>query len=358
MINNEILSFIKEQLAQGTAKDKVKDMLVTQGGWDEKDVEEAFETINFSGTSYPSVLRNAEALAAKNEEIEAKDKNLKNAFAPASELISAVSSNVRPTVFSPGSSRVEQPKSMEPSTPISSFPAGTAPSPRIMTDQPTGDIGGLRARIASGVSNNGVGFVAPPVLVSRPTIQPVIKEPVISPSAYPQPSVIEQSRFSAPATSPTLAAESLNGGLPPQTYSSESAGSGSSLLPSLNKTAISPVISPQKSFTPPLQTLSVFPKSAAGNFRVSPTPAQFAALREQKRGGRFLLGLMMFLIGLAIGGISMNAYMKGSLNTSAWNRLIEKGMDTIGLGTVTAPSSEAPSIPVKIPAGDPNDTGS
>jgi hypothetical protein len=372
MINNEILSFIKEQLAQGTTKDKVKDMLVGQGGWDEKDVEEAFETISFSGTSYPSVLKNAEALAIKNDEIGEKNKSLKekDAFAPASELMKSVSSAVRPTIFSPGLSHIEQPKSMEPSMPGSSFSSNAVSSPQISVEQPvkvvsvdprprdTGTnntmsnaLAGLRERIASGVS--APAPVSEPVSVFHPTIQPVIKEPVVSSSPYPQP-VVTASGNSSTSVGSVLPASGNGGSVFPRQVS-PSQGAGQSAAPSpmsFLKTAAPSTVPSLKSSAQPLQPMAVFPKNQFGGglgTHMSPTPAQLAAL-QQKKGGRFLLGFMMFLIGLALGGISMNAYMKGFINTTALNGIIEKGMDMIGLGTISIPTDSEPALPAEAPA--------
>lgn len=56
MINNELLTFIKERLAQGTAKEQITDMLVTHGGWDQKDVEEAFDTMDIAGSSMTTAM--------------------------------------------------------------------------------------------------------------------------------------------------------------------------------------------------------------------------------------------------------------------------------------------------------------
>lgn len=369
MINNEILSFIKGQVAQGTTKDQVKDMLVTQGGWDEKDVEEAFETISFSGTSYPSVLKNAEALAVKSDEIEEKNKSSKDAFAPASELMKSVSSAVRPTIFSPGLSHIEQPKSMEPSMPGSSFPSNAVSSPQISVEQPVkvvsadprpGDTGannttsnalaGLRERIASGVSP---APISEPVSVFHPTIQPVIKEPVVSSSPYPQP-VVTASRNSSTSVGSVLPAAGNGGGVFSRLASS-SQGVVQSAAPSplsFLKTAAPSTVPSLKPSAQPLQPMAVFPKNQFGGgigTHMSPTPAQLAAL-QQKKGGRFLLGFMMFLIGLALGGISMNAYMKGFINTTALNGIIEKGMDMIGLGTTSIPTDSEPALPAEAPA--------
>jgi hypothetical protein len=56
MINNELLTFIKERLAQGTAKEQITDMLVTHGGWEQKDVEEAFDTMDIAGSSMATAM--------------------------------------------------------------------------------------------------------------------------------------------------------------------------------------------------------------------------------------------------------------------------------------------------------------
>ncbi len=342
MINNEILSFIKEQIAQGATKDKVKDMLVTQGGWDEKDVEEAFETINFSATSYPAVLKNAAADAATNSiRIEEKDKNLGGvsvSLTPVQELTKAVLGNVRPTVFSPGLSHVEQPKSMEPSVsgfslnPLSA--AETTPASRMSVESRAGDAGGsnalasLRARITSGVSEANPDVE--PVSIFRPVMQPATKEPAVFPTPIQKPPI------AAPVIRPTPVISTA----PRQPFlprGAETAG-GFSPFPSLNKTPMPPVVSASALSVQPAEPINVFPKSPLGamsrpNF--SPTPAQLATMSGQKqKGGRFLLGLMMFLVGLILGGISMNAYMKGYINISG---IVEGGLDLIGLGTIPAP---------------------
>lgn len=367
MINNEILSFIKDQLGQGTTKDQVKNMLVGQGGWDEKDVEEAFETINFSGTSYPSVLKNAMADEIKAVE---KDKNPENGFAPASELMKSVSSDIRPTIFSPGSSHMEQPKSMEPSMTVSSFPSEIAPRSKmdaepmkvVSENSRAGDTAGsnalssLRARIASGVSAGGTGTEP----VFRPTIQPVVKEPAVS----PQPFIITPATYAPPvvATSPFASNGSgISSPQQPQPRPFQNMGQNAlTAIPSLNKTPPPSVMSAPRPLAQAPQPMAVFSKNQIGgmmgNSRLSPTPAQLAALQGQKqKGGRFLIGFLMFIIGIIVGGISMNAYMKGLIKTDALNGIVDKGMNLIGLGTTVVP--EAPAVPAKVPATPPVSDG-
>jgi hypothetical protein len=70
MINNEILTFIKERLAQGSTHEQITDMLVTHGGWDNKDVEEAFDTLDISGSSMVSVMNDMSKASKKIEEEE------------------------------------------------------------------------------------------------------------------------------------------------------------------------------------------------------------------------------------------------------------------------------------------------
>lgn len=84
------------------------------------------------------------------------------------------------------------------------------------------------------------------------------------------------------------------------------------------------------------------------NARVSPTPAQLATMKSQKGGG-FFRALMLFIIGLVLGGILMNAYMNDYIHTDAVKGLIDKGMNMIGLGTVTAPAPDAPAPVVPAP---------
>jgi hypothetical protein len=75
MINNELLSFIKERRSQGETKEQITDMLVAHGGWDKKDVEEAFDTIDISGTSMPGMvgaMQKKQAETAPQEKTEMK----------------------------------------------------------------------------------------------------------------------------------------------------------------------------------------------------------------------------------------------------------------------------------------------
>lgn len=45
MKNQELVNYIKQQLDQGVSKEEVTDKLVSKGGWDKQDVDEAFISI-------------------------------------------------------------------------------------------------------------------------------------------------------------------------------------------------------------------------------------------------------------------------------------------------------------------------
>ncbi|MCK9351445.1 MAG: hypothetical protein WCT49_02365 [Candidatus Paceibacterota bacterium] len=64
MINNELLTFIKDRMAQGSTREQITDMLVTHGGWNGGDVEEAFDTMDIAGSSMKSAMNMAAAPAA------------------------------------------------------------------------------------------------------------------------------------------------------------------------------------------------------------------------------------------------------------------------------------------------------
>ncbi len=349
MINNEILSFIKEQAAKGSTKEQLKDILITQGGWDEKDVEEAFEAVNFSGTSFPSVMKNAGAAVFPNEE--KKEGKSSGAFAPASELMKAVSSGVEPAVFPPGMSHVEQPKSMEPSA---AFASEMARPKEILQNDPyrttagfaSGGLAGMGARDALGVSAPG-SQKAPPAVFQPMT--PAVAKPMAdisfpglsnsAPAAYQPPSVVQPvAPFSVvPNTggfSQAQAPQPLEfpqGGRPPV---------GFSPALSFNKAPVQPAsVSPSPVLMPSLRSMPSVGGPAGVMFNAPgfQTASSLSAMRgqKQKKKGRFLFGLIMFLAGFGIGAVFMNAYLQGFLSGEAMSGLVEKGMNMIGLGTAT-----------------------
>lgn len=277
MINNEILSFVKEQTAQGTTKDQIKEMLVTQGGWDDKDVEEAFETVHFPDKSYPSAVKNMMADMGKSEGM---NKPLES---PPISLPLANSSKMESTpqsARSPLLPHIDVSRNMTPSSDIASF--------------------------SSKREKEGSSFpVQPPVVVTTP--------------------------FPPPITSGVFTEDKKNFAPNP----------ASPLRVIQNSVSTSPLPGTEVLSQQPIM---VFPKTSFNaNPHFSPTLAQQATAfqQEKKKGGRFLLGLMMFLVGLGIGGISMNVYMNG-YNVSELSGVVDKVIDLIGLGS-SSPELQVPS---------------
>lgn len=365
MINNEILSFVKEQVAQGTSRDQIKNLLVTQGGWDEKDVDEAFDTVSFAGTSYSSALKNTATGANPNTE-----KNLgggmsspapfsSGAQVSAPRTMPAFQQAARPASVA-GFPRVEQPKVMEPSDPNAFRVSASSPMNMSAVAQSSDGLGRLREKVSSGASTTPsfppVGNAAPNVGMNPPLDQfrvaPLNKNmgegrsvrSVAEPPAQPPPGVspvTKESLGAAPAMEVSIKPVSSAASF--QNISRSFGAVSSAPAPAVQTT---PVSAP--SLVKPIdQPVAVFPKIDAGAPRMMPTPAQLAALQAQKKqGNRFFLGFMMFLIGLLIGGILMNAYMHGYLNKSAFNGVKEKIMDLIGLDTpAPIPVTDAPIVP-------------
>ncbi len=329
MINNEILSFIKEQIAQGTTKDQIKNMLVTQGGWDENDVVEAFDANSISGTSYPSVLKNAMAQAEK-EEVKPLVFQPKPAFA---QPVVQSQSSLTPSSFQ-GMTGRQAPMSMEPSVPPSEphvvvTTALASNVPQTVTSESSSGgmvansdpMAGLRARLGAGLPgiNQPVSTEAFPKAMSQNTTTPFA----------PPLTNMRQTVHNEPITS-TLPKPILTPEVSP-IVTNIGYQSSFSPLPTIEKKTLEPL-------TPAPQPATIFPKGQ-GSFITPYSPRGAAVIQPiQKRGGRFLLGLMMFLVGIVVGGIAMHTYLYGTMNS-----ILEKGMGIIGLGN--APTEIQPIIP-------------
>lgn len=398
MINNEILSFVKEQVARGTSRDQIKNLLVTQGGWDEKDVDEAFDTVSFAGTSYSSALKNTATGVNPNTEKTLSGGGMSSpapfssgAQASAPRMTTAFQSTARPASAA-GFSRVEQPKVMEPSDPNAFRVSASSPMGMAAGAQSSDGLGRLREKVSPGASvapsfppvgnaapnvgmnppldqfrvaplnkNMGGGMsarpAAEPFAQPEPRISPVIKEPLGTLGVAPVSGVTfgEETKTPVVNTAPSgmaggMTAPAMEVSIKPvssaasfQNISRSFGAVSSAPAPAVQTT---PVSAPSL-VKPTDQPVAVFPKIDAGAPRMMPTPAQLAALQAQKKqGNRFFLGFMMFLIGLLIGGILMNAYMHGYLNKSAFNGVKEKIMGLIGLDTpAPIPVTDAPIVP-------------
>ncbi|MCI0542129.1 hypothetical protein L0Y69_00020 [bacterium] len=59
MITNELLAFIKEELAKGTAEGEIQKALMEGGGWSDMDVKEAFDAVGIYSQTYQGTIRDA-----------------------------------------------------------------------------------------------------------------------------------------------------------------------------------------------------------------------------------------------------------------------------------------------------------
>ena len=190
MINNELLAFIKDRLAQNSTKEQITDMLVTHGGWDAKDVEEAFDTMDIAGKSMQSAM---------------------------SALQKKEASAVTPVVSS--EPEIKKPISIAPTTsgPLSGFsPFGAKkPESEIKTQTPAQSEISNVAVSSPGISSASVvapisitsknpspasatAVSSPVVAHSAPSSNSPLVTPVISPSASATPV------FTAPSVAPVV----------------------------------------------------------------------------------------------------------------------------------------------------------
>lgn len=329
MVNNEILSFVKEQIAQGKSKDEIRDMLVTHGGWDNKDVEEAFDNISLAGTSMPGLLS-----AMEKKEITPME-TMPVEPAPVS------TPNQAPA-------RVSAPVITQPAPVISpSFARPFPPEPK--TPEPLN----LTPEIKTGVN----AFTSPiaPAPITTPTpvaAQPPIPAPEEMPSQEilsaipgmepplpPQQTKVDllseiRNRFAAstpvsasiPTSNPTPFTRTPNVGvtppitaqqsqMPPQPRVMQPRGQAAPIIPPPVMAPRMNIKLPNNQQLPQVQQVSK-PQAIMG----TGMPYQQATtVIKQKPQGRKALGFVMFLIGLILGSVGTHAYLSGYFVTfSSW----------------------------------------
>jgi hypothetical protein len=273
MINNEILSFIKEQLGGGATKTQLKNMLVTQGGWDEQDVEEAFETLSPAPVSSP-VVKTAEVFSVKNEPVKTVtstpriDKNFSSNFVRGEQ-----SKNMEPTVSSPSFVAKEASAII----PLQTKPI-TSGTPNIASSVPS----------IFGKTKNETSSTPPTSLENKP-------KTIFSPQSF-------FNKIQAP--NPVVSS------IP-------------SPAPVTQKISVFP-----KTVIRATEETSVR-GSVSGNVSV-------LQKESIKNSHRLSFGLMMFFTGLMIGGVLMNAYMRNYISKNTLDVVFEKGMSAIGLGSPTS----------------------
>ncbi len=345
MINNEILNFIKDRRAQGETKEQVTDMLVTHGGWDAKDVEEAYEAMEMSNASMPAALDSVEKeimqtiSPAKEPEIktpavapveESKPAPLHIAPTPvtlapkAAEPASSVSGMKSASIFAM-MPKTEPEKKLEPTikpsvhAPELFVPAEPqvqkveTPTPTEPVSVPVEDektLKELRARFMEG------RIVSPSVSPASEikSTKPEAPLPVTPTPKAAEPAPVVSGGIGFPKTAP--AAHGLFSHSQPIMTPTESApinvaAPAASAVPvaaaSTNQAA--PATRPFGGFSPG-QKVSVM---SPGNLAQQKLPSAQSFV-QPKAPGRKLLSFFMFAIGVTCGAVAMHAYLNGFID--------------------------------------------
>lgn len=67
-MNQQLTNFVKNQLSAGKKRDEIKSILINQGGWTEKEVEDVFTQINIPANIPKPVIENDEPRILRNED--------------------------------------------------------------------------------------------------------------------------------------------------------------------------------------------------------------------------------------------------------------------------------------------------
>ena len=341
MINNELLSFIKEQLAQGETKEQVTEMLVANGGWDHKDVDEAFDAIEMSGSSLPSLLnaieKETEAQKAPAAQVAAQKEEIKEpavvpetpapAMSPASPIDAEKIQFAEPTA-APILTTAAMPPTpipfVAPAPAPIQFVSTTPASEIIPTTPPPMEIPKTTPQDVPEMT-----IVAnPSISVAEPMVSPQVNiKPVAVASAPVEDVKIDQTlqdlrtRFmQGKVASPSAPAATITF---PKTTPFVPGGKGlsphtqSGMIPT-EKPASIPA-------TPVIQTIKIAPRGAQPVSVLSPSRGPGILSSQQrlpataqpsqiKAPGRKLLGFFMLMTGMVLGAVIMHAYLNGYIN--------------------------------------------
>ncbi|MCX6736282.1 MAG: hypothetical protein NTZ13_04320 [Candidatus Parcubacteria bacterium] len=356
MINNEILNFIKDRHSQGETKEQITDMLVTHGGWDAKDVEEAYEAMEMSNTSMPSAISSAEKeiiQSLKKDEVKPEPASFATPVQSQPEILKPTALNITPA---PSTREKPTPVVVESKSPVSGMKSAS-----IFTMMAKSEPGKTLEPTIRPTVHTPELFVPPQTEIQKDTTSPAIPNPV-----NPNPSVsvpVEdektlkelRARFmegrivSPPVTatpSPTSpATPTASGGIGfPKTmpgaglFSHSQQGMIPTEKPPMPIDVVAPTPTPTVQETkpfiappptrpfagfPPGQKVSVVP---AGNIaqQKGSLPQNFA---QPKAPGRKLLSFFMFAIGVVCGGVAMHAYLNGYMDPALqWVMTVVKSL--------------------------------
>jgi len=333
MINNELLSFIKERLSQGETKEQVTEMLVANGGWDHKDAEEAFDAIEIGGRSLPSVL-NALEKEVEEEKTQQTESPVvsetpvsaipaidaeKIQFADPASAPILTTTNISPTPVSFATLPVIPPITTNPSFEVPLSTPSSMEIPKIET-QDVSEIT-LVSDLPTAVATE---VIIPEV--ATPPVAPVITS--IAPSPLGEEIKIDQTlqslrtrfmqgKVSPPSVSPD---PSLVVGTPQTTpfvpsIKGLSPHTQSGMIPAEKPIGVSftPAIQTAKLVQHGVQPISVLPKVQKLGIVSNQRPSSNQT-SPTKSPGRKLLGFFMLMTGMVLGAIAMHAYLNGYMN--------------------------------------------
>ncbi len=363
MINNEILNFIKDRHSQGETKEQITDMLVTHGGWDAKDVEEAYEAMEMSNTSMPSAINSAEKemmQSLKKDEIKPEPISFVAPVQSQPEILKPAPLNIAPA---PIVTEKSTPSVPETESPVSGMKSGSiftmmAKSEPEKTLEPT-----IRPTV-----HTPELFVPPQVQIQKDTISPVMPNPVNSAPSVSIPVEDEKTlkelrtRFmegrivSPPVTSTPSPATPVMPATPVASsgigFPKTMPGAGlfshtqQGMIPTEKPPMPIDVVTPNTTSTPtpaiqetktfiappptrpfagfsPGQKVSVVPAGNIAQQKGSPSQT----FTQPKAPGRKLLSFFMFAIGIVCGGVAMHAYLNGYMDPAIqWVMTIVKSL--------------------------------
>jgi len=337
MVNNELLTFVKDQVAQGKTRPEIQDMLVTKGGWDDKDVDEAFETMQMSGMSMPHVLqkmddaekgKDAAASSPSVHSYESPVQEQKPAEQPQVAFNSFLSGRSAPKVMEPNADlpvetdthmHVSAPAPVAAPNPVpASFGVDLTPEPK-----PVPPLSFTAQRVApaytpapkpiavemlSEFHQNIPPSVAEPAL--RPAINPVVSPALSSAPAWQMRQEIKPEPL--PSVPPPAPAENII--RPAFAPEGQPKTEAPMFKPDLDlDSASKPVrvasILPPKQSPPRVLDPSNQPRAKILPF-MSPSDRPDSVIMPKPKP-RVLFGIIMLFIGLVIGSVLMHAYLSG-----------------------------------------------
>lgn len=277
MITNELLSFIKEALAKGTTEEEIRKMLMDNGGWDESDVREAFDTIGIYSSTYQGAVSKAFQGGVSGEGVGMK----------------STVSEIRPEVESVRITPITI-QSIQPREPAQQEIKPQAPQSNTAGQAGSGvgaNMGNMHARLMSGEFRSERAFPYSPSFASS----------VSSPISSPPPASLAPKL--SPQTPATSVMPNVTGGVGDAFAAVR--GITTEKTPDIRFSAVPPLSSPIDND----QFLQSF--AAKPEIKTGADPKTGATLIKPKKSRAVLYFLLFLFILLAFFGGASFAYLKG-----------------------------------------------